>query len=134
MHNLIITTVQTNLHWEDKNANLQMLEEKIGHLNGGQVVVLPEMFSTGFSMQPEKMAETMDGPTVNWMRTIASNKNIVLTGSLIIQENDKYFNRLIWMLPNGQCGHYDKRHLFAFAGEDKHYSPGNKRLIVSIGG
>ncbi|MCU0405141.1 MAG: nitrilase family protein [Chitinophagaceae bacterium] len=134
MHNLIITTVQTNLHWEDKNANLQMLEEKIGHLNGGQVVVLPEMFSTGFSMQPEKMAETMDGPTVNWMRSIASNKNIVLTGSLIIQENDKYFNRLIWMLPNGQCGHYDKRHLFAFAGEDKHYSPGNKRLIVSIGG
>jgi predicted amidohydrolase len=99
-----------------------------------EVVVLPEMFSTGFTMQPEKLAETMDGPTVNWMKHIAASRRIILTGSLVIEENGKYFNRLVWMLPNGQYGYYDKRHRFAFAGEHLHYSPGNRRLIASVKG
>lgn len=134
MHDLSITTVQTNLHWEDGPANLQMLEEKIRSLQGAQVVVLPEMFSTGFSMRPEQLAETMEGPTVRWMRALAAEKNIILTGSVIISENGSYYNRLVWMLPNGKAGHYDKRHLFAYAGEDKHFAPGTKRLVARVGG
>jgi predicted amidohydrolase len=131
----LVTLIQANLQWEDKAANFQMLEEQIQDLGQPtQVVVLPEMFSTGFSMQPEKLAETMDGPSVQWMRSMAIKHKIILTGSLIIEEAGQYFNRLIWMLPNGSLGHYDKRHRFAFAGEDQHYSNGNKRLIASVNG
>ena len=114
---------------------MQMLEEKIGNIKERtEVVVLPEMFSTGFSMKPEKLAETMEGETVQWMKRVTAERKIILTGSVIIKENDNYFNRLIWMLPNGQSGIYDKRHRFAFAGEDKHYTAGNKRLIASVKG
>lgn len=135
MSSLIITIIQTNLYWEDKKANLQLLEEKINSIKEKtEIIVLPEMFSTGFSMQPEKLAEKMDGETVAWMKKISSSKKIILTGSLIIEEEGKYFNRLIWMLPNGQFGYYDKRHLFAFAGEDEKYTAGNKRLIASVKG
>ena len=132
--NLTVSIIQTPLHWEDKAANLQMLEEKIGSIEKTELIVLPEMFSTGFSMQPELLAETMHGYTVQWMQRIAANKKIILTGSVIIEENGAYFNRLIWMLPNGQFGYYDKRHLFAYAGEDKHYSAGSKRLVASVKG
>ncbi len=135
MSTLTITVIQTNLHWEDKAANLKMLEEKINSIREKtEIVVLPEMFSTGFSMKPEQLAETMDGETVLWMRKIAATKKIILTGSIIIEEGGHYFNRLIWMLPNGQYGVYDKRHLFAYAEEDKHYSAGTKRLIASVKG
>jgi len=135
MSALLITTIQTNLHWEDKTANLQMLEEKISSISiKTEVVVLPEMFSTGFSMKPEELAETMEGETVQWMKRTAAAKKIVLTGSLIIKEGNNYYNRLIWMLPNGQYGVYDKRHRFAFAGEDNHYTAGTKRLIASVKG
>jgi omega-amidase len=135
MSTLNITTVQTQLHWEDKSANLQMLEEKINAIQDKtEVVVLPEMFSTGFSMKPEELAETMDGPSVLWMKKIAAAKKIILTGSLIIQEGGNYYNRLIWMLPTGQYGAYDKRHLFAYGDEDEHYAAGNKRLIASAKG
>ncbi|SDE20730.1 amidohydrolase [Niabella drilacis] len=131
---LRITLIQTRLHWEDKAANLAMLREKIESIPQTQVVVLPEMFSTGFSMSPAPLAETMEGPAVQWMKEIAARKKIILAGSLIIQEGGLYFNRLIWMLPNGQYGVYDKRHRFAFAGEDEHYAAGNKRLIASVNG
>lgn len=135
MSSILITTVQTALHWEDKEANRQMLEQKInGIKEKTEVVVLPEMFSTGFSMNPTPLAETMGGETVQWMKRIASEKKIILTGSLIIEENKNYFNRLVWMLPNGQYGYYDKRHRFAFAGEDQQYTAGNKRLIASVKG
>lgn len=135
MQNLTVTIIQTALHWENKAANLQMLEEKIFSIRDKtEVVLLPEMFSTGFSMKPELLAETMEGETVQWMKRIAAAQKIILTGSIIIEENGNYFNRLIWMLPDGQCGAYDKRHLFAFAGEDKHYSSGIKRLIASVKG
>ena len=135
MSTLSITTIQTNLHWEDKAANLQMLENKINAIEEKtQIVVLPEMFSTGFSMQPQLFAETMDGETIEWMKELANNKKVIITGSIIIKEDGNYFNRLIWMLPNGQFGYYDKRHLFAYAEEDKHYSAGDKRLIASVKG
>jgi predicted amidohydrolase len=92
------------------------------------------MFSTAFSMKPEQLAETMNGETVKWMKRMAAEKKIILTGSIIIEENGEYFNRLIWMLPNGQHGVYDKRHLFAYAHEDEHFTPGTKRLITSVNG
>lgn len=132
---LTITTIQTNLVWENKIANLQALEKKINGLEEKtEIIVLPEMFSTGFSMQPQLLAETMEGETVQWMKEIAAKNKVILTGSIIIEENGHYYNRLIWMLPNGQFGHYDKRHLFGFAEEDKHYTAGNKRLIASAKG
>lgn len=112
-----------------------MLEQKINSIGQKtELVVLPEMFSTGFSMQPQIFAESMDDETVNWMKRVSKENGIILTGSVIIEEGGKYFNRLIWMLPNGQTGHYDKRHLFAYAGEDQFYTPGNKRLIASVKG
>lgn len=135
MQPLTISLVQTRLHWEDKAANLAMLEEKImGIREKTELVVLPEMFSTGFSMRPEALAEPMDGDSVQWMKKLAAQKKSILTGSLIIEEGGHYYNRLIWMLPNGQYGVYDKRHRFAFAGEDRHYSAGSKRLIASVRG
>jgi predicted amidohydrolase len=152
MSALSITTIQTNLYWEDKTANLEMLEEKINSIKEKtEIVILPEMFSTGFSMKPELLAETMEGETIQWMRRMAAEKKIILTGSVIIKEKappsleqtmigngdpggDVYYNRLIWMLPNGQQGIYDKRHLFAYADEDDHYAAGSKRLIASVKG
>ncbi len=135
MSTLTISTIQTNLLWEEKQANLRLLEEKINALQEKtEIVVLPEMFSTGFSMNAEQLAETMDGETMDWMKRISREYRIILTGSIMIREDDKYFNRLIWMLPNGEYGYYDKRHLFAFGEEDKHYSAGNKRLIASVKG
>ncbi len=92
------------------------------------------MFSTGFSMQPHLFAESMQGETVQWMKRMAQQKKAIITGSIIIQEEAHYYNRLIWMLPNGSYGCYDKRHLFAYAGEDKHYTSGSKRLIASVKG
>ena len=135
MSSLTITLIQPNLAWEDKKANLQMLEEKINSINQKtEVVILPEMFSTGFSMKPEQYAEQMDGEAIEWMKKIASSKKIILTGSLIIEEDGKFYNRLIWMLPTGEYGVYDKRHLFAYADEHNHYSAGNKRLIAQVKG
>lgn len=135
MSTLTITTIQSNLIWEDKAANLHMLEQKIAGIEEKtEIVVLPEMFSTGFSMRPETLAETMEGETVEWMKRVSKENSIVLTGSAMIEEKGNFYNRLIWMLPNGQYGHYDKRHLFAFGEEDKHYTAGNKRLIASVKG
>ncbi len=135
MSTLSITTIQTNLIWEEPATNLRLLEEKIQSIESPtEIVVLPEMFSTGFSMKPELFAETMEGESVAWMKRVSRENGIILTGSLIIEEEGKYFNRLIWMLPNGQMGHYDKRHRFAYAGEDQHYTAGDKRLIASVKG
>ena len=135
MSTLTFTLLQQPLVWEDKAANIQHFSSIINNLQQHtEVVVLPEMFSTGFSMRPEVLAETMDGPTVTWMRSTAAEKKIILTGSVMIEENGLYHNRLIWMLPNGEYGYYDKKHCFGYAGEDKHYTPGNKRLIASVKG
>ncbi len=132
---LTVTLVQSNLHWENKDANLAMFAEKINTVKERmEVVVLPEMFNTGFSMNPYAFAEKMDGATISWMRNMAATNKIILTGSIIIEEEGNYYNRLIWMLPTGDYGYYDKRHLFGFAGEDEHYISGSKRLIASVKG
>ena len=117
-----------------------MLEEKIKSIqHPTQIIVLPEMFNTGFSMKPEEFAEDMNGPTVEWMKKIAAEKRAIVTGSIMASGvtedgSTQYFNRLIWMLPNGQHGLYDKRHLFAYADEDKKYTAGTKSLIASVNG
>ncbi|MEO8765420.1 MAG: amidohydrolase [Ginsengibacter sp.] len=142
MNTLTITLIQPNLQWENKTANLEMLSQKIeGIREKTEVVILPEMFSTGFSMKPELFAEKMDGETIEWMRRISFEKKIILTGSIIVEDTDaaspgdkKFFNRLIWMLPHGEYGFYDKRHLFAYGDEHAHYCAGEKRLIASVKG
>ena len=135
MSSLTITLIQTNLFWEDKKANLQMFQQKIESVKEKtEIVILPEMFNTGFSMKPELFAEKMDGTTVEWMKRISAEKKIILTGSLMIKEEGRYYNRLLWILPNGEYGVYDKRHLFAYADEHTHYSAGNKKLIASVKG
>lgn len=135
MSSLSFTLIQANLQWEAKEANLSAFEQKIKgltHKNG--VVVLPEMFSTGFSMKAEDLAEEMDGPSVQWMKEMAARYKMIITGSLIIKEEGQFYNRLVWMQPNGVWGQYDKRHLFAYAEEDKHYTSGQERLIAAVNG
>ena len=135
MSTLSVTLVQSDLLWGDKQANLEMLSRKIAAIKEKtELVVLPEMFSTGFNMDAKNLAEKMDGPTVLWMKEIAWGRRLILTGSLIIEDNGLYYNRLIWMLPNGQFGLYDKRHCFSFAGENEHFTAGSKRLIGSVNG
>lgn len=132
---LNITIIQPDIAWEDKTANLNQYEQHISEIVGiREVVVLPEMFSTGFSMAPEKLAETMDGDSVEWMKRVAKEYRCILTGSLIIEEDGKYYNRMLWVQPDGKMAHYDKRHLFGYADEDQHYTAGDKRLIVSVKG
>jgi len=144
MSTLTITGIQAQLHWEDAAANRKMFEEKINSITDKtEVIILPETFSTGFSMKPKELAETMEGETVKWMKRIAAGKKVILTGSVIIKEDNsqaagsvptEYHNRLIWMLPNGQHGVYGKRHLFNYAGEGNEFTPGTKRLIASAKG
>ena len=139
MSNLRISIIQPSLHWEDKKANLDMLQKKIAGLpEKTQLIVLPEMFSTGFSMNKESLAENLEGQTVDWMRNTAAEKGAIITGSIMAKEdtdgNTTYYNRLIWMLPNGESGFYDKRHLFAYGKEDQHFSSGKKRFIASVNG
>jgi omega-amidase len=135
MSSLTITGIQTNLSWENPAANRDMLEAKINSLKEKtEIVLLPEMFNTGFSLNPKNLAETMEGETIQWMKKIAAEKKIILAGSLIIESEGHFYNRLVWMLPTGDYGVYDKRHLFAYAGENKEFTPGTKRLIASVKG
>jgi len=131
---LNITLIQPNIVWENKEANLAAYEQMIAAAPNKEIVILPEMFSTGFSMAPEKLAEPMSGTSVQWMKDMAHRYRCIITGSLIIEEEGKYYNRLLWVQPDGKLGQYDKRHLFAYAGEDKHYSPGDTRLIAQVKG
>lgn len=135
IENLKISIVQTSLFWEDKAANLRMLEELILPLKEKtDVIVLPEMFTTGFTMNAKNFAESMNGPTVKWMRTMARELNTRIFGSIIIEENGHFYNRLIWVEPWDIFGTYDKRHLFRMANEHHHYTPGKSKLIESIKG
>jgi omega-amidase len=139
MSKLRVSIIQVPLCWEDKKANLDIIQKKIAGLpEKTELIILPEMFSTGFSMNKESLAENMDGPTVEWMRNTAAEKGAIITGSIIAKdgkdEKTSYYNRLIWMLPNGESGFYDKRHLFAYGKEDQHFSSGKKRFIASVNG
>jgi predicted amidohydrolase len=126
-----ITTIQYDIVWEDKETNLKNLTSKINTIQS-DVIVLPEMFTTGFTMTPKPLAESMTGKTIQWMKEIALTKDLAICGSIIIREEDKYFNRFIWVNPDGTIYHYDKRHLFL--NEDQNYTPGNKKLIIEYRG
>lgn len=135
MAELKFTMIQPDIVWEDKQANLAQYEQYLADVKERmEIVVLPEMFSTAFSMAPEKLAETMEGSTVQWMKDIARKYSCIITGSLIIEEEGKYYNRLLWVQPDGKTCHYNKRHLFGYAHEDEHYQAGEKRMIVSVKG
>lgn len=131
MEELIVSGIQTPLIWEDRQVNLEMLTQKIAAAPPGDIILLPEMFSTGFSMRPETLAEDMQGQTVQWMQQQATYKSAVIAGSIMISEHGNYYNRFIWMEPSGKFSYYDKRHLFAYAGENAHYTPGNQRKIIN---
>ncbi|MBK7337964.1 MAG: amidohydrolase [Saprospirales bacterium] len=135
MEPLRVSLIQASLAWEDAVANRQNLEYLLAPLAGTtDLVVLPEMFSTGFSMRSESLAEEMNGPSVRWMQSMAQKLDAVLTGSLIIRERGVYYNRLLWVRPDGSFAIYDKRHLFGLAGEREHYTAGEHRLLVQLKG
>ncbi len=132
---LSVGLVQLDIAWEQPAKNLLKLEDILQDLDAvPDVIFLPEMFTTGFTMNAVAMAETMDGTTVRWMQEASVQKQCDLAGSLIIQEEGYYYNRLVWMGPDGIRGIYDKKHLFTMAGEDRVYTAGNKRLLVEKSG
>ena len=131
--NLKITLIQSSLHWENKAANLRMFDDKITSVREQtDIIMLPEMFSTGFIVESRELAEKMNGPTVEWMAKQSANLKSVITGSLVILENGNYYNRLIWMEPTGKYQTYDKRHLFHPGNEHEQFSQGNEKLIVDL--
>ena len=135
MRDLTVTIMQANLKWEDAESNRAMFEERMMSIREEtDLMVLPEMFTTGFSMNAEDMAEDMKGPTVRWMSRLAERGGFHLTGSLIIREGDAFYNRLIWAFPDGEILYYDKRHLFRMAGEERVYSSGDSLLTVRVKG
>lgn len=130
-----IALIQTSLSWESPMENRSHLAQKItGFMEDVDLIVLPEMFSSGFTMNPKKVAETMQGETVSWLQHLAKAKNCAITGSLVIEENGNYYNRLVFVFPNGDIETYDKRHLFTLAGEHQFYTAGVDKLIVNYKG
>jgi omega-amidase len=132
---LRVTLVQSDIAWQDPGANRRRLA---GHFRGlaghTDLIVLPEMFSTGFSMDADGLAEPMDGPTIGWMREEAAAMGCVIAGSVIVRDQGQHYNRLVWARPDGTLEHYDKRHLFRMAGEHEHYAAGGARLTVELKG
>lgn len=124
--------IQANIIWENPSENRRILEEIIiAIIEAIDLIILPEMFTSGFTMHPNLVAETMDGSTISWLKNIAKAKNCAITGSLIITENGNFYNRMVFVFPNGEIQHYDKKHLFTLAGEDKVYTSGNEKVIVN---
>lgn len=135
MKDLNITLIQTSLHWENIDKNLEMFEQKISSIQEAtDLIILPEMFLTGFTMNAASSAEDMNGKAVQWMRKTAKEKNCPIVGSLVIKETGHFYNRLVWMFPDGNYKTYDKRHLFRMAEEQQTYTAGNEKIIVELNG
>ncbi|MDH5609852.1 MAG: amidohydrolase [Cyclobacteriaceae bacterium] len=135
MNDLKTTVIQSDLYWEQPDANLAMFEEKIWKIDQPtDVIVLPEMFSTGFTMNVKNMAEPMHSRTYRWMAQMARQTKAVVMGSYIVQDGAAYYNRFMAVRPDGSYEKYDKRHLFGLAGEDKDLSPGTGRSIIEVKG
>ena len=131
MQNLRVALIQSDIHWHEIGANLAMFEEKIWQIqNDMDLILLPEMFQTGFTMEHKGLAEPMNFNTFKWMKQMAAQKNAAVCGSYIVKEQEKVFNRLLWMQPDGQFKTYDKRHLFRMANEHEHFDMGAEKLIV----
>ncbi|MEM0542997.1 nitrilase family protein [Flavobacterium sp. j3] len=130
-----IALIQTSLIWENPIENRSHLAQKItGFMEDVDLIVLPEMFSTGFTMNPKAVAETMNGETVLWLQHLAKAKNSAITGSLVIEENGKFYNRLVFVFPTGEIKTYDKKHLFSLAGENEFYAAGKEKLVLEYKG
>lgn len=143
MTDLNITLIQSNLHWENTDQNLDMFSQKIASIKEKtDLFILPEMFNTGFTMNAKDCAEEVNGKTMEWLRSKAKENNCVVTGSMIVREkstsdssaNGIFYNRLIWMKPDGSFQQYDKRHLFRFAEEQKTFTAGSKKIIPELNG
>lgn len=134
MKDLTISLFQADLHWEEIDANLAMFEEMIWSIDQSDLIVLPEMFTTGFSMSAEKLAEPPGGKTFKWMRQMATQRQVAVTGSYMIKEAGKYYNRLYFVYPDGSSQYYDKKHLFNLADEGDAFTPGMERTIIDYKG
>lgn len=130
MEILRVTLIQSDIVWEQPAVNRENYNKLLKEVGQTDLIVFPEMFTTGFSMQPVRLKETMDGKTVQWMKRVALEKKAAVTGTLIIEEEGKYYNRCLWISPGGSIKHYDKRHLFTMAGEHQHYTAGQERFII----
>ena len=127
-----IALIQTDIVWENPSENRRVFEGKINALTESvDLIILPEMFTSGFTMSPNLVAETMAGETISWLKEIAKAKNSAITGSLVITENGNFYNRMVFVFPNGEIQYYDKKHLFTLAGEDKVYTSGKDKVIVN---
>lgn len=130
-----VTLIQTELFWEDAKRNREHFSKLIENMKEKtDIIVLPEMFSTGFSMNPKKVAEASNGEGLKWMQEQAKLKQAVVTGSMAVEENGQFYNRLFWVEPNGNYQTYDKRHLFRMAKEDSFYTAGTQKIITQING
>lgn len=135
MQDLKIHIVQTDLAWEQPEKNLDNFDRLLSGFSGKQdMVLLPEMFNTGFTMNGKDFAEAIDGPAFQWLKKKAKELNCVITTTFLCKEDGKFFNRLVWMRPDGTYDTYNKRHLFRFANEHLHFMPGSSKLIVEIKG
>ena len=135
MNTLHISLLQADLSWENAQENINYFTEQIDQIsNDVDLIVLPEMFTTGFSMNANKLEEEMNGKTVNWMQETAIKKQSAVVGSVIISENKKFYNRLFFVFPSGEFQYYDKKHTFTLAKENETYSSGSKKLIVEYKG
>lgn len=133
MPDLKLALVQTPLVWHDREANLGHFDTLLAQAAGADLIVLPEMFTTGFSTDSARLAEPEEGPTTQWLRSRAHQLNAVITGSVIIRAADgSYRNRLLWAQPDGEVEHYDKRHLFRMAGEHQHYTAGEQQAVFTL--
>ena len=130
-----LALLQSAIYWENTKANLEQFSNTIDSIGQAvDLIILPEMFSTGFTMTPHKVAQRMNGETVSWMKKEAFDRQLAICGSVVISENGNYFNRLLFVSPDGQIKHYDKRHLFTLAGEEKNYTRGEQRLVIEYKG
>lgn len=128
-----IAIIQTALFWESPSQNRKHFEQKINSISQEvDLVILPEMFTSGFTMNPKRVSETMNGETIILLKSLAKAKNCAITGSLVIAENNNYYNRMIFVFPEGNIEYYDKKHLFTLAGEDKVYNFGNQKKIIEF--
>ena len=131
---LNITIVQSDLAWENTEANLENFSKKLNRLQNTDLIILPEMFNTGFSMNSKNLAEKTDGKSLKWLIILAKEKQSAVIASLIIEKNSQFFNRLYFIFPNGKYEYYNKRHLFRMANEHNYYTAGSKDLIVNYKG
>ena len=135
MPDLTVTLIQTELDWEDVAANLRRFDRLIGSLQvATDLIVLPEMFTTGFSMNAAALAENMNGRAVGWLRETARRTAAAVVGSIIVVDDGRFYNRLCWASPDGELATYDKKHLFRYAGEDRVYTAGSASLLVELKG